>query len=146
MPQPLDLLLRLESIEEDLAALKRAVGYAAADVCPLKEERVAAQKPRGVPAKPALLALLAREPALMQAVCNVYIQDFLCLGYPLPAACRVEPPPPAMPDAKDAAATGGQAAEAAPAAAAAPRRRQRQGARRNSNWKKPHAAQRTGTE
>ena len=80
MPQPLDLLLRLESIEEDLAALKRAVGYAAADVCPLKEERVAAQKPRGVPAKPALLALLAREPALMQAVCNIYIQDFLCLG------------------------------------------------------------------
>ena len=93
VPQPIDMLLRLESISEDLATLKAAVGYGAAtaDLCPLREERVAAQKPRGVPSAAALRALLEQDPALMQTVCNIYMQDFVCLGYPLPAACKLEP-------------------------------------------------------
>jgi hypothetical protein len=94
VPQPIDLLLRLETLDHDLATLKTAVGYGAAtaDVCPLKAERVAAQKPRGVPSAAVLRTLLEHDPALMQAVCNIYMQDFVCLGYPLPSACKLLPP------------------------------------------------------
>ena len=37
------------------------------------------------------LKLLEEEPALMQSLCNVYIQDFICLGYHLPEACNLLP-------------------------------------------------------
>ena len=62
---------------------------------PLKQERAAAEKPRGAPAPNALRAVLAAAPELMQSICNVFIQDFLCLGYPLPDGCAVEPEAPA---------------------------------------------------
>ena len=92
VPQPVDMLLRLETLPADVAALKAAVGYATADACPLKSERVAAQKPRAVPASPRVRQMLEAEPGLLQAVCNVYVQDFVCLGYPLPPACQLVPP------------------------------------------------------
>ena len=91
VPQPVDLLLRLESLDDDIERLKRAVGYRQADTCPLRSERVAADKPRGVPSQPSLRALLEADPALLQDVCNVYMQDYLCLGYPLPRGCEVIP-------------------------------------------------------
>ena len=103
VPQPIDLLLRLETLDRDLATLKTAVGYGAAtaDVCPLRAERVAAQKPRGVPSAAVLRTLLERDPALMQTVCNIYMQDFVCLGYPQPSACKLLPPRTSAPDADD---------------------------------------------
>ena len=112
VPQPIDLLLRLETLSQDLATLKAAVGYGAAtaDVCPLKAERVAAQKPRGVPSAAALRTLLEHDPALMQTVCNIYMQDFVCLGYPLPAACKLLPPRASAADAslqREGGAAGG---------------------------------------
>ena len=91
MPQPVDTLLRLESISADLARFKREVGYARADKCPLRSERVASDKPRAVPTSARIRRLLEAEPALLQSVCNVYIQDFLCLWYPLPPACESVP-------------------------------------------------------
>jgi len=103
VPQPIDLLLRLESLERDLQALKRAVGYPPhqQDACPLKTERSASQKPRAVPTASVLNVLLVEEPALLQSLCNVYMQDFVCLGYPLPTGCDLLPshaarPPPTM--------------------------------------------------
>ena len=54
---------------------------------------------RAVPAATALRALLLEAPSLLQSVCNVYMQDYLCLGYPLPPGCEVLPP---MPPAYDA--------------------------------------------
>ena len=95
VPQPVDLLLRLESLSDDVQTLKRAVGYRGDERCPLKQERAAAEKPRGAPAPNALRAVLAAAPELMQSICNVFIQDFLCLGYPLPDGCAVEPEAPA---------------------------------------------------
>ena len=99
VPQPLDLLLRLETLADDLPALKRRVGYTAADACPLKTERAASQKPRAVPHAVSIGLLLRDEPGLLQSVCNVYMQDFVCLGYPLPKGCellpRAAPQPPA---------------------------------------------------
>ena len=32
--------------------------------------------------------MLKEYPSLMQRVCTVYIQDYLCLGFPLPAECE----------------------------------------------------------
>ena len=97
-PQPIDLLLRLESLETDLQTLKRAVGYAEpVDACPLRTERVASEKPRAVPASYALRSLLRDEPELLQSVCNVYMQDYICLGYPLPEGCRLLPSRAAQP-------------------------------------------------
>ena len=52
---------------------------------------MASEKPRGAPAPKALRAVLNAAPELLQAVCNVFMQDFLCLGYPLPEGCDVEP-------------------------------------------------------
>ena len=94
-PQPLDMLLRLETLDADLRVLKRAVGYQeAADACPLKVERVAAGKPKAVPTAAALASLLRDEPGLLQRVCNVYMIDFVCLGYPLPEGCEMLPRKP----------------------------------------------------
>ena len=92
-PQRIDTLLRLESLAADVAQLKRAVGYGnRKDACPLTTERSAADKPRAVPHASTLLALLRDEPGLLQSVCNVYMQDFICLGYPLPKGCELLPP------------------------------------------------------
>mgnify|MGYP007078132088 CR=1 FL=1 len=95
VPQPIDLLLRLENISADIARLKQRVRYAqTADACPLRSERVAADKSRGVPSREAIRRILYGEPNLLQSVCNVYMQDFLCLGYPLPPGCVVTPKRP----------------------------------------------------
>ena len=39
------------------------------------------------------------EPALIQSLCNVYMQDFVCLGYPLPTGCELLPSHAAQPPA-----------------------------------------------
>ena len=91
VPQPLDLLLRLESLAADLNDLKRAVGYSQPDACPLKTERAAKEKPEGVPHADTLRDLLRDEPQLRQAICNVYVQDFVCLGYEMPEGCELLP-------------------------------------------------------
>ena len=55
--------------------------------CALQRENEGAHKaPIGVVSK-AEFAALARRPPLVQRLCTVYVQDFLCLGYPLPAEC-----------------------------------------------------------
>jgi hypothetical protein len=97
-PHPIDMLLRLETLDADLRLLKKRVGYGdTRDACPLKTERAAATKPRAVPTATLLLSLLRDEPELLQSLCNVYIQDFVCLGYALPDGCELLPPRAARP-------------------------------------------------
>uniref|UniRef100_A0A7S0N7I3 Sulfotransferase n=1 Tax=Pyramimonas obovata TaxID=1411642 RepID=A0A7S0N7I3_9CHLO len=36
---------------------------------------------------------LAQDPVVQRAVCEIYAQDYVCLGYPLPPACTAEPSP-----------------------------------------------------
>ena len=91
VPQSLDMLLRLESLPADVARLKRAVNYTGADHCPLKTERAARDKPRAVPRASILRDLLRMDRALLQSVCNVFMQDFICLGYELPEGCELLP-------------------------------------------------------
>ena len=91
-PHPIDLLLRLETLDDDVRRLKRRVGYGSTDdKCPLKTERRSSDKPKAVPAAGRLRELFADEPDLLQSVCNVYMQDFICLGYELPKACELLP-------------------------------------------------------
>ena len=112
VPRPLDFLLRLESLASDLDVLKTYVSYngdgagggkgeGGRGSCPLHTERSASEKPPAVPRPPVLLELLAEDAALLQSVCNIYMQDFICLGYPLPKGCKLLPakaalPPPTM--------------------------------------------------
>ncbi|KAL1518487.1 hypothetical protein AB1Y20_002778 [Prymnesium parvum] len=91
VPQPLDMLLRIESLPSDLLRMKQRIGYLQDDKCPLQKKRVASQKPRGVPGRGLILRLLAQDSALLQSVCNIYMQDYLCLGYALPEGCQVAP-------------------------------------------------------
>jgi hypothetical protein len=88
-PSPVDMLLRLESLPRDIAALRRRVGHAAPELCPLGRERAQAAKPPQVPSQRELRAVLTADGALMQAVCDLLMTDFLCLGYPLPQGCAV---------------------------------------------------------
>ena len=86
--QPLDLLLRLESLPTDINDLKKAINFTEAEHCPLKTERAARDKPLTVPHASILRQLLHAERSLLQSVCNIYMQDFLCLGYELPSGCE----------------------------------------------------------
>ena len=96
-------MLRLEHLASDLDSLKTRLGWYGADgpskreSCPLTTERSATEKAIAVPRAPSLRALLAEEPALLQSVCNIYMQDFVCLGYPLPDGCELLPPTAARP-------------------------------------------------
>lgn len=91
VPQPVDRLLHLESLNSDLQAFKVAIGYLQRDTCPLKAERVASDKPHAVPNAETIHYMLQEDPSLLQAVCNIYMQDFVCLGYELPEGCVLEP-------------------------------------------------------
>ena len=44
-----------------------------------------------MPKSNTLRALLRDEPGLLQSICNIYMQDFICLGYELPPGCELLP-------------------------------------------------------
>lgn len=85
--------IRLSNATIDLEMLGREIGYprhhnTSVWKCPLGRENDAAGKAKLVVNKEDFKATLAAHPSLMQRVCTVYIQDFLCLGFPLPAECE----------------------------------------------------------
>ena len=89
----LDFQIRLQNVSTDLEALGETISYprhrnTSVWKCPLGRENDAAGKARLVVGKSDFKATLTANPALMQRVCSVYIQDFLCLGFPLPAECE----------------------------------------------------------
>ena len=38
--------------------------------------------------KKAVRKLIENDPGVMEAVCTIYAQDFVCLGYPIPPICQ----------------------------------------------------------
>ena len=52
--------------------------------------QVQAEKPKSVPSQLSIRRLVAAEPALLQAICDLLMVDFVCLGYPLPASCVLQ--------------------------------------------------------
>ena len=111
MPQPLfprlDFIGRLESFAEDWEALMALLAAranpnpngagtrpaaAAAAVLPAGVAKIPYHRnpsPGGLSAL--LMGALRNDSALLRAVCDFYIQDYLCFGFLLPRGC--EPPP-----------------------------------------------------
>ena len=56
--------------------------------CPLGRENAVENKGKLALGKADFLAVLAKHPNLVQRLCTVYFQDFICLGFPLPPECE----------------------------------------------------------
>lgn len=107
----LDFQIRLSNASTDLERLRRRISYAHPSVlhkteqshalpsaaagngsiawkCALGRENDEASKARLAISKDDFVAVLRRHPALTQRLCTVYIQDFLCFGFPLPLECE----------------------------------------------------------
>ena len=123
----LDFQLRLNNVSADLERLRRVMRYrqpenasATAWKCALGRENSVEGK-RLPLSKQEFEAILRADSALVQRLCTVYFQDFVCLGYPLPPECEGGrelawlPPPP-----KEAAVEQARAALTEAFAAAAP--------------------------
>ena len=81
VPTSIDSVIRHEALEEGLAsnfaARKSERSFPRENVLPRKEETT----------RDSLAQLLKDDLNLQQSVCRVYIQDYLCFGYPLPKTC-----------------------------------------------------------
>ena len=53
-----------------------------------EHKRTADSKPQFIPSTSDFRALLDTVPGLMRRVCQVYMQDFICFGYKVPAQCE----------------------------------------------------------
>ena len=91
----LDFQIRLANVTSDLERLGAAIDYPSARPnsssvwkCPLGRENDAASKAKLVVSKADFKTALAQHPSLVQRLCTVYIQDFLCLGFPMPPECE----------------------------------------------------------
>ena len=56
--------------------------------CPLGRENDGAAKATLAVTKADFHAALRQQPSLLQRLCTVYMQDFLCLSFPLPPECE----------------------------------------------------------
>ena len=90
----LDFQLRLNNVSADLERLRRVMRYrqpenasATAWKCALGRENSVEGK-RLPLSKQEFEAILRADSALVQRLCTVYFQDFVCLGYPLPPSAR----------------------------------------------------------
>lgn len=114
-PPPITMIMRQETLAADLARMLERVNATArvrARGCQLPQSRISNVAPKfeqsdklrgsairiaqrrerinattGVPSRATLRAILDADPVLMQVVCRVYVQDYACLGYPLPESC-----------------------------------------------------------
>mmetsp|Transcript_11697 Transcript_11697/g.32140 ORF Transcript_11697/g.32140 Transcript_11697/m.32140 type:complete len:437 (+) Transcript_11697:51-1361(+) len=103
----LDFHVRLSHIEEDLIRLSQKIGYVAVNAsrmvephvdagmahvgwkCALGHENEASAKGKIMFVdQDDIAAVLRRSPQLVQRLCTVYMQDFVCLGYDLPPECQ----------------------------------------------------------
>ena len=86
--------IRLQNVTSDLERLREVIAYYPPQgnrsvwKCPLGRENDAASKGKLPISKEDFLATFRAHPSIVQRLCTVYIQDYLCLGYPLPAECE----------------------------------------------------------
>lgn len=87
---PLAKVVKLEEFDAQLEELNRVIGKSGAVQCSLPSANDKANKPPGlpVPSTADMRAYLEAEPDLMQQVCLMYAQDFVCFDYDLPDACK----------------------------------------------------------
>jgi len=94
----LDFQIRLHNISSDLEELGAHLGYSLPEggsrnngsiwKCALGRENDVTSKAKIPVDKNDFLATLRRTPSLVQRLCTVYIQDFVCLGFALPVECE----------------------------------------------------------
>ena len=86
--------IRLQNVTSDLERLREVIAYYPPQgnrsvwKCPLGRENDAASKGKLPISKEDFLATFRAHPSIVQRLCTVYIQDYLCLGYRLPAECE----------------------------------------------------------
>jgi len=86
--------IRLQNVTSDLESLRTLIDYYPPQgnrsvwKCPLGRENDAANKAKLPIGKEDFVAAFRAHPSLVQRLCTVYIQDYLCLGYPLPLECE----------------------------------------------------------
>ena len=85
--------IKLSNVTNDLERLGQRIDYPPQGnhsvwKCPLGRENDAAGKARMLVGKDDFLQTFAKHPQLIQRLCTVYIQDYLCLGFPLPMECE----------------------------------------------------------
>lgn len=89
--QNISEVIKLESQDEDLEMLSQLVrGSGSTGSCSLTPDNVAACKPTKnvLPTSAEIEAALNASSDLMETLCLVYAQDFICFDYDLPAACK----------------------------------------------------------
>lgn len=88
----LDLVLKLEEIDADLSSFFENVRGAnsTGDNCTLVPSNVQACKPQAgsIPTSEDILEELQLMPELVEELCLIYAQDFVCFDYELPDACK----------------------------------------------------------
>lgn len=82
----LDVVLRLEEVDEGLAELATTLGKDGMS-CSMGSSNSASNKPGGVPSESEIIAVLEAIPELMVDLCTIYAQDYICFDYDLPDAC-----------------------------------------------------------
>ena len=80
-----DMLLRLDAIEEGLDDLTRRLPPSRSTTCRLEHANSAQAKPGNVADSVALRGAL--DDSLVRQLCDVYAQDFTCFDLPRPAVC-----------------------------------------------------------
>ncbi|KAL1530657.1 hypothetical protein AB1Y20_001557 [Prymnesium parvum] len=89
----LDFQIKIPNVTQDLERLGHMIKYRPQTnhsvwKCPLGRENDGATKAKFHVNKQDFLNVLANHPSLVQRLCTVYIQDYLCLGFALPAECE----------------------------------------------------------
>ena len=83
----IDLVLKLENLDEGFAELALKLGHIESGHCDLSDSNTADDKPGGVPSEGEMMEVLERDDDLMREICLMYAQDFICFDYELPEAC-----------------------------------------------------------
>lgn len=81
----LDTVIRLEELDDGLTELANKLGHT--QTCSMGDSNSASNKPGGLPSESQTMAILKQIPSLMEDLCLIYAQDFICFDYDLPDEC-----------------------------------------------------------
>lgn len=88
----IDKILKLENIDADVSDFLSSIGHnSTKDSCTLTPTNVQACKPQisELPSSHDVLEELSSMPELVEDLCLIYAQDFVCFDYELPDACKM---------------------------------------------------------
>merc|ERR1711871_325831 len=82
----IDVLMKLEDIEEGLDRLARKSGKSRRE-CQLQRLNTPEGKPTNVPSTHVMSAMVRANATLVRRLCKVLVQDYLCFDYEMPSEC-----------------------------------------------------------